>query len=216
MHSDEVLAYLENHPDFLQHHADRFGLRPAAAQQDRVVVSLADRQMLELKDRNRQLEARLHQLIRHGEANDQIIHSAHRLSLTLQRCLTLQQVADGLASCFQQDFALERMALRLWHPAAEASPLFNARHEVQALARNLSAPYCGPYVNDEVLSWFPATPVLQSFSQIPLTDASGAAFGLLVLASDDAQRFTFDMHTHYLAQMGELISAALLRVLGQA
>jgi uncharacterized protein YigA (DUF484 family) len=43
-----------------------------------------------------------------------------------------------------------------------------------------------------------------------------ARFGLLVLASDDAQRFTFDMHTHYLAQMGEIISAALLRVLGQA
>ena len=35
----------------------------------------------------------------------------------------------------------------------------------------------------------------------------------LIIASDDAQRFTFDMQTHYLAQMGELISLAMLRVL---
>jgi len=216
MHSDEVLAFLEDHPDFLQQHAERFGLHASPPAHDRVVVSLADRQLLEVKDRNRQLEARLHQLIRHGEANDQIINSAHQMSLALQRCLKLQQVVDALASCFHQDFSLDRVALRLWHPAAESSPLYNARHEVQALARNLSAPYCGPYVNDEVLSWFPASPVLQSFSQIALCDASGTSFGLLVLASDDAQRFTFDMYTHYLAQLGELISAALLRVLGQA
>jgi hypothetical protein len=149
------------------------------------VVSLADRQMLELKDRNRQLEARLHQLIRHGEANDQIIHSAHRLSLALQRCLNLQQVADGLASCFQQDFALDRMALRLWHPAAESSPLYNARHEVQALARNLSAPTAAPMSMTK--SWagscHAGTAVIQPD---PADRCQWHAFGLLVLASDDA------------------------------
>ena len=69
MQSDDVLAFLEHHPDFLQHHAERFGLKQPA---DRVVVSLVDRQMLELKDRARQLEARLQQLVRHGEANDLI------------------------------------------------------------------------------------------------------------------------------------------------
>jgi uncharacterized protein YigA (DUF484 family) len=30
MQSEEVLAFLDNHPDFLQHHADRFGLRSQA------------------------------------------------------------------------------------------------------------------------------------------------------------------------------------------
>lgn len=216
MHSDEVLTYLENHPDFLLHHAEQFGLRPAPAAQDRVVVSLAERQMLELKDKNRQLEARLHQLIRHGEANDRIIGCAHRMSLALQLAATLPDVIAALEKCFHEDFGINRLAIRLWHPNAEANPCYNARHEVLALARNLSAPYCGPYVNDEVLGWFPPMPVLQSFSQIALQDASGAAFGILVLASDDPQRFTFDMHTHYLAQMGELISAALTRVLGKA
>ena len=61
MQTDDVLAFLDQHPDFLAHHAERLGLKPSGAPQDRVVVSLAERQMLDLKDRNRQLESRLQQ-----------------------------------------------------------------------------------------------------------------------------------------------------------
>jgi uncharacterized protein YigA (DUF484 family) len=209
--SDEVLAFLENHPDFLQHHAERFGLKNSA---ERVVISLVDRQMLELKDRTRQLEARLQQLVRHGEANDLIQARSHQLSLALLSARTLDEVVSGLQRCFAQDFELERMALRLWHAHAEGhATLYSGRSDIAALTRNLAAPYCGPYVNDEILSWFAPMPVLQSFCQLALRDDSGETFGLLVLASDNPERFTFDMHTHYLAQIGELISCALTRVL---
>ncbi|KMN33109.1 MULTISPECIES: DUF484 family protein [Chromobacterium] len=214
MQTDDVLAFLDQHPDFLAHHAERLGLKPGGAPQDRVVVSLAERQLLDLKDRNRQLESRLQQLVRHSEANDRIIANAHQLALSLQACRSLQDVLSALPACFAEHFKLERIALRLWHPAAEsAGAVYDARNEVAALARNLSAPYCGPYVNDDVLAWFPATPVLQSFAQLALRDATGQTIGLLALASDDAQRFTFDMHTHYLAQIGEQVSVALIRVL---
>jgi uncharacterized protein YigA (DUF484 family) len=214
LQSDDVLAYLDHHPDFLQHHADRFGLKHSA---ERVVVSLVDRQMLELKDRARQLEARLQQLVRHGEANDVIQMRSHQLSLVLLSATTLDAVALGIKNCFAKDFGLNRMALRLWHPNAEhQDSLYSGRSDIASLTRNLSAPYCGPYVNDEILSWFPAVPVLQSFCQVALRDGVGEAFGILVLASDDPERFTFDMHTHYLAQIGELTSLALLRVLDSA
>lgn len=217
MHSDDILAFLDSHPDFLLHHAERFGLSMAPQSQDRVVVSFAERQLLEQKDKARQLEARLHQLIRHAEANDQIVTRSHQLSLALLKCHTPNDVIHTLNDCFERHFGLHRMAIRLWHPGAEpSSSIYNTRHDVIALASNLSAPYCGPYVNDEIMSWFPATPVLQSFAQIALYDQGGLPFGLLVLASDDAQRFTFDMHTHYLAQIGELIATSLERVLEKA
>ena len=107
--------------------------------------------------------------------------------------------------------------MRLWQPEAQGlADLYCARADIALLARNLSAPYCGPYVNDEMLSWFPPIPVLQSFCQVALRDTAGEAIGILVLASDDTERFTFDMHTHYLAQMGELISLALDRILSAA
>ena len=214
MQSDDVLAFLEHHPDFLQHHAERFGLKQPA---DRVVVSLVDRQMLELKDRARQLEARLQQLVRHGEANDLIQARAHQLALALIAATTLTGLDSSIKNSFERDFGLDRVAMRLWQPEAQGhAELYCARADIALLARNLSAPYCGPYVNDEMLSWFPPIPVLQSFCQVALRDAAGEAIGILVLASDDTERFTFDMHTHYLAQMGELISLALDRILSAA
>ena len=214
MQSDDVLAFLEHHPDFLQHHAERFGLKQPA---DRVVVSLVDRQMLELKDRARQLEARLQQLVRHGEANDLIQARAHQLSLALVAATTLTGLVSSIKSSFERDFGLDRVAMRLWQPEAQGlADLYCARADIALLARNLSAPYCGPYVNDEMLSWFPPIPVLQSFCQVALRDTAGEANGILVLASDDTERVTFDMHTHYLAQMGELISLALDRILSAA
>lgn len=208
MDAEAVLAYLDANPDFLSGHAQRYGLKPV---QDRV-VSFADRQLLDLKDRNRQLEARLAQLVRHGEQNDQTLARTHKLSLALMKALTLSDVHSAILQVFSEHFGLNRVAVRLWHDAAANTELYNARQDVRLLAGNLSAPYCGPYANDEIISWFPAVPVLQSFAQLALREGT-EPFGMVVIASDDAQRFTFDMQTHYLAQMGELISLAMLRAL---
>ncbi|RXZ42737.1 DUF484 family protein [Crenobacter cavernae] len=213
MHSDEVLAFLEADPAFLKIHAERFGLKPSA---ERVVVPLAERQLLELRDQKRNLESRLTQLMAHGDANDRIIARTHRLSLALLAEDELETMAAAMLSAFSDAFGLDRVAIRLWHPAAEAAPaLYNSREAVRQLARNLAAPYCGPYANDEVLGWFPAQPVLQSFAQLPLREPGREPFGLMVLASDDAERFAFSLHTQYLARIGELVSTALIRVLAR-
>lgn len=212
MQNDDVLAFLDAHPDFLNQHAPRFGLKSS---HDRVVVSFAERQLLEMKDQNRQLEARLVQLVRHGEQNDLILSRCHQLSLALMQADTLEQAADAIVRTFDKQFGLPRVALRLWHDAANPGPFYNAKQDIRLLAGNLCAPYCGPYVNDEILSWFPTQPVLQSFATIALRQ-QGEAFGLLVLGSEDSQRFSQDMQTHYLAQMGELIAVALQRVLASA
>ncbi|MBM2883820.1 DUF484 family protein [Chromobacterium amazonense] len=217
MHSEQVLAFLDEHPELLTQLAARYGLQPAPQNGDRVVVSFAERQLLELKDRNRQLEAQLQQLIERGHDNDRLLARLHRLTLAQLAARGAKERIAALKRALAEEFQLDRVALKLWHPAAEGDDEhYNARNEVQSLARNLNAPYCGPYVNDEVMGWFPAKPVLQSFAQVALRGADGQAFGILVLASDDAQRFTFDMHTQYLAQIGELASAALLSALEAA
>lgn len=211
MLTDQVLSFLDDNPDFLLQHASRFGLQPI---QSTTVVPLAERQILDLRDRNRQMENHLSQLMRNAESNDLIINRTHQLALTLSRSHDLESLAEGLTQSFQQDFGLERCALRLWHPAAAALPqVYNGRQAVKRLAGNLTGPSCGPYANDQVLSWFPVEPILESFAMIPLKNGAGEAFGLVVLASDDPRRFTVDMQTHYLAQIGELITATLERLL---
>jgi len=54
-----------------------------------------------------------------------------------------------------------------------------------------------------------AAALLKSYAYIPLRDRD--TFGLLALASEDAQRFYPEMGTLYLTRIGEIIAACMQR-----
>jgi uncharacterized protein YigA (DUF484 family) len=68
----------------------------------------------------------------------------------------------------------------------------------------------------ESVNWLETPATITSLALIPLragpTGSTSPAFGLLVLASGDAQRFTSGMGTDFLSRIGELASAALSRL----
>ncbi len=64
-----------------------------------------------------------------------------------------------------------------------------------------------------MLEWLDEPSGIQSVALVPLRNAASApAFGLLVLASPDPQRFTNGMGTDFLERIAELASAALGRL----
>ena len=68
----------------------------------------------------------------------------------------------------------------------------------------------------EAASWLPEPALAMSVALIPLrADLGQDAFGMLVLASPDSERFQSDMGTEFLAQIGDLAGAALTRLLPQ-
>ena len=84
---------------------------------------------------------------------------------------------------------------------------------IRDFASSLSQPYCSSHAMVDTASLFgESAPHLRSFSYVPLRDEN--VFGLLALASEDAQRFYPDMGTLYLKRIGELVSAALLIHIG--
>lgn len=212
MRTDDVLAFLDSHPDFLQHHAKRLGLNTKF--NDQSVISFSERQILGLNEKIRHLEAKLSELTYHGKNSYQIQVRVHQLSMALLRIKHFDMLIHTLNTFFATEFGLERIALRLWHNAAEKyHSYFTSNPRIHSVADRLTSPSCGPYVNDEIMNWFPTVPVLQSFALLALHDDTGQPFGLLVLASDDPKRFTHDMHTYYLEQIAQLIASALLRIL---
>jgi uncharacterized protein YigA (DUF484 family) len=71
-------------------------------------------------------------------------------------------------------------------------------------------PYCGPHVPDEIRSWFgEQAEHLRSFAMTALH--GDQTIGLLVMGSEEPQRFYPEMGTVYLARLGELASASLRR-----
>jgi uncharacterized protein YigA (DUF484 family) len=82
-----------------------------------------------------------------------------------------------------------------------------------AFASSLSRPYCGPNNGMEAVRWLADASCVQSMAVIALrVGAAPQAFGALVLASSDRERFQADMATDFLQRIGELASAALSRL----
>lgn len=210
MQEKEILAYLEENPEFLQTHATHFGLRPSLER----VISLSERQLLEEKDKNRILEKQFNELVENARANEQILQRLQSMTLALLR---LKEV-DSLASCINHVladvFELNRSTLYIWHSAARGASSYHVPSaDTLEYLNALTAPICTQFVNDEILCWFPDSPVLQSFALLPLHGVQKDIAGIVVIGSSEPNRFRPDRHNHFLQLLSEQISAALIRFL---
>jgi len=111
-------------------------------------------------------------------------------------------------------FAVPHVTLRLWGAGQGDGHEFDAVADtVKAFASSLSRPYCGTVTGQESLEWFGDNAThLRSMTQLPLRESGGVCFGLLVMASEEAHRFYPELGTLYLERIGDMASAALLRV----
>jgi len=71
--------------------------------------------------------------------------------------------------------------------------------------------YCGVNNGAAVLQWLADPEQAASVALIPLR-ASGATFGMLVLASPDSQRYTGTMGTDFLLRLADMAGAVLARL----
>ncbi|MDR2188833.1 MAG: DUF484 family protein [Azonexus sp.] len=212
---EDVADYLKNHPGFFEQYADLMAQIFLPHPHGGRTISLAERQMLSLREKNRAAEAKLAELIAFGEENDAIAEKVHRLAAGLIAAETFQAVIHLIHFHLRDDFAMPHVALRLWDrpPGVDGLPEFAAiSEELQVFAETLNRPYCGSTAGFGAASWFgDSAPQIRSQALIALRNGGGA-IGLLALGSEDGQRFYAEMGTLYLERLGELISAALARV----
>lgn len=214
LNDDEVVQYLREHPGFFDEYgpmlADLQFPRPGGGE----VIPITERQMVALRDKNRALQEKLGELIRFGEENGALVEKMHRFALALLVSQDLERLLGAFEFHLREDFAVAHAGLRLWNMTSNdiALPQFaRTSSDIHGLAESLAHPYCGHHAVDEVKSWFGEDAArLRSFAMVALRTKQ-IVIGLLVLASEDPQRFYREMGTVYLAQLGELMSAALER-----
>jgi len=213
LRAEEVAQYLEHHPEFFVHHAQLLMQIQVPHPHGAGAISLSERQVLSLRDKNKALEAKLGELIRYGEENDDISQRVHRLAVAMMRAASLQEIFDGVYRSIRDDFAIGHAGVRLWRGNGVLPEFGATSAELQRFASELPRPFCGPNENSEAVAWFGSGGAdVRSVAFIPLRDEA-AVFGMLALGSDDAGRFYSQMGTLYLQRIGELTSAALLREL---
>jgi uncharacterized protein len=217
MKSDEVANFLAEHPDFFQQRPELLGLLDVPHPQNGQAISLVERQSLVLRERVRTLEAKLAELIRHGEENDIIVDKLVRWSRGMLAQPEPAQLPATLVADLKSGFAIPFAAVRLWNVREEYAALDFARPvgaDAIRLAASMNAPFCGSNVGFDAAAWMSADPeLIKSLAMLPLRVGVGTeAFGMLVLGSPDKDRFQITMGTAFLARIAELSSAALARL----
>jgi uncharacterized protein len=214
---DDIAQFLLNTPDFFERHAELLAAVQLTSPHAGRAVSLPERQAELLRDKIRQLELKAADMIRHGQDNLLIADKLQHWTEALLAQADALALPARLTEELQQLFALPQVALRLWGVRTDAAHLPAAQPSsanVQAFAASLATPYCGPNPGLEAAQWLAQPDAVRSMALLPLRTAPAAApFGLLVLASDDTQRFQAGMGTDYLQRIAALAAAALSRLL---
>ena len=200
---DDIANYLANTPDFFLRHSELLAAVQLTSPHSNRAVSLQERQ----------------DMIRHGNDNvllsDKILRWARGLLLVPQA----QTLPALIAQDIKDQFSVPQVSVRLWGLSsdyADAPFVQGVTDEAKLFASSLTEPFCGLNTGFEVAAWLDKPEAASSVALIPLRSgeagSTAPAFGMLVLASMDAQRFHGGMGTDFLARIGEVASAALSRL----
>ena len=211
---EQVAEFLRQNPGFFEQNVDLLVNIQIPHPHGGRAVSIGERQLVAVREKTRLLEDKLRELIGFGEENDAVSEKVHRLACRLLQATGLESALDTAYLDLLDHFAVPHVAVRLWN-VAEIDPETREFGEVAAETREfvaqMTAPYCGNHAVYESQAWFgEAAEHLKSFALVALRHDEHC-FGVLALASEDAQRFYPEMGTLYLTRIGELLACALWR-----
>ncbi|MDZ7938306.1 MAG: DUF484 family protein [Rhodoferax sp.] len=216
---DDIANYLANTPDFFQRHAELLATVQFTSPHSHRAVSLQERQAEMLREKIKLLEQRIMEMIRNGNENVMLSDKILRWARTLFLTTNLADLPAEIVQEIKDQFAVPQVGLRMWGVADEFAGLGcvqGVSDDAKVFASSLTEPFCGLNTGFEAVGWLEDPHNVSSLALIPLRSgmagSSAPAFGMLVLASSDAQRFNSGMGTEFLARIGELASAALSRL----
>jgi uncharacterized protein YigA (DUF484 family) len=212
-----IADYLKSHPDFFERHpALLLGLKlPHRA--GGAAISLVERQVSMLRQRNAQLERQFKDLVAVAKQNDALVEKIHQLGLKLMRAPTLPARLERLETGLREDLGAERAVLVLF---AEATPDTAVREgfvkrlpaddaAVRPFATFLRAakPRCGPLRDRQKNIFDRDADTVTSAALVPL--GQEAQLGFLIIGSHDPDHFHPGKRMDFLARLGELLAVAI-------
>ncbi|MFO0323761.1 MAG: DUF484 family protein, partial [Burkholderiales bacterium] len=217
---EDVAEFLRRHPEFFEAHPDVLLNIEVPHPHGGRTVSIPERQLIATREKVRLLESKLTELIRFGEENDALSEKVQALTLKLIGAGSREQTIDTLYLELLETFSVPHVAVRLWNvaprdgaePAPQVAEFQPVAAELVQFVEAMTAPYVGAHPVYETHLWFGEhAPHLKSYAMVPLRTEK--VFGVLLLASENAERFYTGMGTMFLTRIGDVFAAALAREL---
>jgi uncharacterized protein len=212
----DIAQFLVNTPDFFERHAELLSTVQLSSGHGNRAVSLQERQAEMLREKIKTLERRIMEMVRNGNDNMMIADKLQRWTRNLLLTHHAIDLPDVLTKEIKHQFLVPQVGIKVWGTNGLFSDqefTLGVSEDAKTFASSITAPYCGVNAGFEAVKWLAQPELAMSVALIPLRAGAAAdAFGMLVLASPDPERFNAGMGTDFLERIAELASAALSRL----
>ena len=211
----EVVDYLRDHPDLLVAHPELLEVLEVPHAVDGT-ASLIEHQVAVLRDKSRRLNDKLRAYHDAAAENEALLRRVHDLYLEMIGAdsvdALLAQVRGSLRKRFGCDFA----AVAVFGPAPTAGVvgLDDEAAQVFARFRENGGSVCGRIGADRLAALFDdeSAAAIESAALVPM---GIEPFGLLALASRDADKFYPGMGTLFIDLLGQMLGESLRQRMGR-
>ncbi len=216
---DRIAEYLQQHPDFFIRHSQLLTDLVIPHGRDSV-VSLVERQISLLREKNTILEKQQGKLREIALLNGRVQERMHRIALQTLAATDINQGIKELIASLIREFDLAYVRLRLFDDAAQPldkiKPAFRITSQSAHTAINeltpTSKPVCGQLsTSQQKLIFGKRGASIGSSVIIPLR--KDMLQGIIALGTADKNRFTRSMDTLYLQRLGEVVAASFVRLI---
>lgn len=209
----EAILYLQENPDFFSRH-------PAVLESlflphnSGSAVSLIEKQMTVLRERNTRLRGRLNELMELSKANDDLFSKTRDLVLHLIDAADARTIAETLVGRFGNDFGIEFASLTLIDREL-ATPAVNhlsgdaARDTLSSILETDGAT-CGALRSQQLIALFGNETARLVGSAVTMRLAAGKdAYGVVALGNSDSHHYHAGMDTLFLKFVVDILNRVL-------
>ena len=217
---EAVHDYLETHPDFFERHRQLLNSLQLPHSSGGA-VSLVERQVASLRQKELKLQRQLKELISVARDNDLLAAKIHELSTQLIAAPDLQATVSAVEEAMRSGFGADHAVLVIFaDPSSfddiDAGRFFRVTERSDPAIKpfatflNGSGPRCGQTRDSQREFLFKGDAgEIGSVALVPL--GKKAEIGFMAIGSNDAQRFHPGMSMEFLSRVGELVCGALKR-----
>jgi uncharacterized protein YigA (DUF484 family) len=210
-----VREYLKDNGDFLQRNPDLLDhLHVSHASGS--AVSLVEKQVSVLRERNMDMRHRLNSLTANARENDKLYDRTRTLVLKLLEAASLDALCQSFMDSMAEDFSVEHASIILFGEPNDCQicrieSAESAKIEIGALLKGRKA-VCGALRKEELSYLFPEAGDVGSAALVPLGE--NGELGLVAVGSSDAGRYSSSMGTLFLSHIADVILRLLPRLQG--
>ena len=213
LEADQVADYLRRHPEFFVDH-DELIPEMRIPHQPGDAVSLVERQVRLLRERNIEMRHRLSQLMDVARDNDRLFDKTRRLVLDLLDATSLEDIVSTVEDSLRHEFQVPYVSLILFSdnnlPVGRSVSSAEAHQAIGGLLSG-GKTVCGVLRPHELAFLFCEDEREQvgSAAVVPLTFQG--LHGVLAIGSPDPQHYKSSLGTLFLGYVAEVLARTLPR-----